>query len=105
MDDRAINESTIFKHENVPRQYQKIPHECDQVTSVLNSMTPVLNNDALLNRAESKSVLGVFNREMGSTTAHTGNTMLNQPTGDELKDCWSPFDHGVNEEGTHHIWK
>ena len=83
---RAIGKSTIFKHENVPRQYQEILHECDQVPGVLNSMTPLLNDIVILNRLESKADLGVFSMKVGTTTTHTGGTMLGKPTGDELID-------------------
>ena len=67
-------------------------------------MTPVLNDHVLLNKMESKADLGVFGMEVGSTNAHTGDTMLDEPTGDKFKDCWSTFNHEVNEEGTHCIW-
>ena len=72
----AISNSDILEQEETPRQYQNVPRECNEVASVLNQMSPVLNEDVLLRRMELRADIGIFGMEVGSTTNHTGETIL-----------------------------
>ena len=64
MVDQAISASNIFYHENIPRQYQKIPQDFDEVASVLHKITPVLNDDTLLRRIEINADYGLIDTKI-----------------------------------------
>ena len=68
-------------------------------------MSPLLNDDILLRRMNLRADIGICGMETGSTTNHTGETILDKEECKVMKDCWSAYDHGVNEEGTHRVRK
>ena len=81
--DKEMDESDIFQPSQIPLQFPRVPKYCDQISSVLNSINPLLNDDMLYSRMEQRADLGTFGMEVGSTSAHIGDYILD-PTSNNI---------------------
>eukprot|EP00957_Ditylum_brightwellii_P156616 11920144-Ditylum_brightwellii.AAC.1 len=46
--------------------FEKVPNECNEVASVLDGITPVLDNDKLYHRMKTRAEIGRFQSSIGS---------------------------------------
>eukprot|EP00957_Ditylum_brightwellii_P107654 8212917-Ditylum_brightwellii.AAC.1 len=47
--------------------FEKVPNECNEVESVLDGITPVLDNNELYHRMKTRAEVGRFQSSIGST--------------------------------------
>ena len=75
--DNVFENHAQTNEETHPR-WKQIPRAADQVSSVLTSVSPILNDEALFQRLTTRADLGKFKSSIGSTNAMEGAYLIDE---------------------------
>jgi hypothetical protein len=67
--DKVLQRSQSASEEEVRPCWQHIPHEADEVSSILAAVSPILNDETLYEMLKDRADLGRFQMSIGSTDA------------------------------------
>ena len=80
--DNVFENHAQTNEETHPR-WKQIPRAADQVSSVLTSVSPILNDEALFQRLTTRADLGKFKSSIGSTNAMEGAYLIDDESTDD----------------------
>ena len=106
--DRVLDDLDVLE-EKVAPQYQPIPRAADEISSILASVSPILDDATLYERLAVRSAIGKFKTSIGSTDAPSSaylveddDTAATDPSTDESDyDDESDMDHDEHAPDEH----
>ena len=88
----------MFLEEKVAPRYQPIPRAADEISSILASVSPILNDATLYKRLSARSEIGKFQASIGSTDAPSTEYLVEDYDTDATDPSTDDSDHDESDD-------